>query len=98
MGASACCALPLILASVGVGGAWLAQLRTLERFFPVFVVVALAAFGFAFYRLYLRPAECAPEQACAALETRHRQRIAFWITLVVAKGLVLAPFVYAWLA
>lgn len=98
MGASACCALPLILVSVGVGGTWLAQLRALERFFPVFVAVALAAFGFAFYRLYLRSVQCAPEKACAALETRHHQRIAFWITLVIAKGLILAPFVYAWVA
>lgn len=98
LGASACCALPLILVSVGVGGAWLAQLRALEGFFPVFVILALAAFGFAFYRLYFRPLECTPAKSCSTLETRHRQRIAFWITLVIAKALIVAPFAYAWIA
>jgi len=56
LGASACCVLPLALVSFGLGGAWVAQLRELERFYLIFVTIAVAAFGFAFYRLYLRPA------------------------------------------
>lgn len=87
LGASACCVLPLVLVAVGVGGAWVAQLRELERFYYVFVAIALGAFGFAFYRLYLRPAT-----ACALPATCRRQRIAFWATLVTAKALVLSPF------
>ena len=92
LGASTCCVLPLVLVSVGVGGAWVAQLRELERFYYVFVALALGAFGYAFYRLYLRPAPCAPDTACAAPPLRRRQRIAFWTTLVAAKALVLSPF------
>lgn len=93
LGASTCCVLPLVLVTIGVGGAWVAQLRELERFYYVFVALALAAFGYAFYRLYLRPAPpCAPDSACASPATRRRQRIAFWSTLIVAKALVLSPF------
>ena len=92
LGASTCCVLPLVLVSVGVGGAWVAQLRELERFYYVFVAIALGAFGYAFYRLYLRPVPCAPDTACAAPQVRRRQRIAFWATLVAAKALVLSPF------
>ena len=92
LGASTCCVLPLVLVSVGVGGAWVAQLRELERFYYVFVAIALGAFGYAFYRLYLRPVPCAPDTACAAPQVRRRQRIAFWTTLVAAKALVLSPF------
>jgi mercuric ion transport protein len=92
LGASTCCVLPLVLVSVGVGGAWVAQLRELERFYYVFLAIALAAFGFAFYRLYLKPAPCAPDTACATPQVRTRQRIAFWATLVTAKLLVLSPF------
>jgi len=93
LGASTCCVLPLVLVTVGVGGAWVAQLRELERFYYVFVAIALGAFGFAFYRLYLRPATaCARDTACALPATRRRQRIAFWTTLVAAKALVLSPF------
>ncbi len=92
LGASTCCVLPLVLVSVGVGGAWVAQLRELERFYYVFVALAIGAFGYAFYRLYLRPASCAPDTACASPQVRRRQRIAFWATLVTAKALVLSPF------
>lgn len=97
LGASTCCVLPLALVWAGVGGAWIAQLRSLERFQWVFIVLALAAFGYAFYRLYLRPAQaCAPEAACAAPATRQNQRIAFWATLVAAKALILFPIAYGY--
>ena len=98
LGASTCCVLPLFAVSVGLGGAWIAQLRELERFFPVFVGLAVAAFAYAFYRLYLRPAPCGPEAACAPPSQRRRQRIAFWSTLVSAKALILFPFAYGYLA
>ena len=92
LGASTCCVLPLVLVSVGIGGAWVAQLRELERFYYVFMALAIAAFGYAFYRLYLRPAPCAADAACAAPPVRRRQHIAFWATLIAAKLLVLSPF------
>ena len=81
-----------------MGGAWVAQLRALEHFQWVFIAFALAAFGYAFYRLYVRPAPCAPDAACATPATRRRQRIAFWTTLVAAKALILSPIVYGYVA
>jgi mercuric ion transport protein len=99
LGASTCCVLPLALVSAGVGGAWIAQLRALERFQWVFIALAVAAFGYAFYRLYLTPAPCAPDApdiACATPVTRRRQRIAFWVTLVAAKAVVLFPIGYGY--
>jgi len=54
--ASACCALPALLVALGVGGAWLARFRALERFFPVFVAIAMAGFGFGLYRIARRSA------------------------------------------
>lgn len=83
-----------MLVAAGVGGAWVAQLRALERFYPVFVIVALGAFAFGFYRLYIRPAPCDARAACAVAATRKRQRIAFWTALVFAKLLILSPFLY----
>ena len=95
LGASTCCVLPLALVSAGLGGAWVAQLRALERFAPVFIAIAVLAFAYAFYRLYLMPAACAPAAACGTVTNRRRQRIAFWATLVTAKALILFPIVYA---
>jgi mercuric ion transport protein len=98
LGASTCCVLPLVLVSAGLGGAWVAQLRALERFQWVFIGLAAAAFGYAFYRLYLRPTPCGPDGACAPPASRRGQRIAFWATLVAAKAIILSPMVYAYVA
>lgn len=100
IGASTCCVLPLALVSVGLGGAWVSQLRALERFAPVFMALAAAAFAYAFYRLYLRPAPCATTAGaeCAAPAGRRGQRIAFWTTLVAAKALIFFPVIHASLA
>ena len=100
LGASTCCMLPLALVSAGLGGAWVAQLRSLERFYPVFVSLAIAAFCYAFYRLYLKRARCATdaETGCAVPVSRRGQRIAFWATLVAAKTLILFPIAYGYFA
>jgi mercuric ion transport protein len=98
LGASTCCVLPLVAVSVGLGGTWIAQLRELERLFPLFLGIAIVAFGYAFYRLYLRPVDCVPDNACATPAQRRRQRIAFWATLISAKALIAFPFVYAYYA
>ena len=92
IGASACCVGPLVLVALGLGGAWASGLRALEPLYPVFLALALGAFGFAFWRLYVAPRRCAPATACAAAPVLKRQRIAFWVALVVAKAILLFPF------
>lgn len=96
LGASTCCVLPLALVSAGVGGAWISRLRALEQFQWVFIALAAAAFAYAFYRLYLKPAPCAPDSECVSPASRRNQRIAFWATLVVAKALILFPIAYGY--
>ena len=91
IGASACCAGPLVLVALGLGGAWVSGLRALEPLYPVFIAFALGAFGFAFWRLYVTPRRCAPEVACASPKVLRRQRIAFWLTLIFAKAMILFP-------
>ena len=92
IGASACCVGPLVLVALGLGGAWVSGLRALEPLFPVFIAIAISAFGFAFWRLYITPRRCDPATACASPRVLRRQRIAFWITLVFAKATILFPF------
>jgi mercuric ion transport protein len=96
LGASTCCVLPLALVSAGMGGAWIARLRALEQLQWVFIALAVGAFGYAFYRLYVRPAPCGPDTACATPSTRRNQRIAFWATLIAAKALILFPIGYGY--
>lgn len=94
IGASACCAGPLVLVLLGVGGAWGSRLVALEPYQPYFIAAAIAFFGLSFYRLYMRPARCAPGDACAVPDTRRRQKALFWVVCIVAAALMSTP-VYA---
>ena len=91
LGASACCAGPLLLVVLGVGGAWGSQLAALEAYQPWFVAATLAFLGYAFHRLYRRPAECAPDDACAVPATRMRQKALFWVVSAFALALLALP-------
>lgn len=91
IGASACCAGPLLLVVLGIGGAWGSRLVALEAYQPFFLAAALAFFGFAFYRLYRKQDECAPGETCAAPVVRRRQRVTFWVVAVIAAALMAFP-------
>jgi mercuric ion transport protein len=95
IGASVCCVGPLLLLSLGIGGAWISRLTALEPIRPVFIVLAFVFLGLAFWRLYLAPQVCAPEapgENCVADRTRRAQRIAFWIVLPAMIALMAAPW------
>ena len=91
VGASACCAGPLVLVLLGFGGGLGSRLVALERYQPYFIAATLAFLGFAFYRLYVQPARCAPGDACAIPATRKRQKAIFWVVSVLAVGLMSSP-------
>lgn len=90
--ASACCLGPLLLVSVGLGGAWISNLTLLEPFRPIFIGVALMAMFFAYRRIYRPAAACKPGEVCALPETRRTYQILFWI--VSALVLVALGFPY----
>lgn len=91
LGASACCAGPLLLVVLGMGGAWGSQLTAMEAYQPWFIAATVAFLGYAFYRLYLKPAQCAPGDACAVPATRSRQKALFWVVSALAVALVALP-------
>lgn len=63
--ASACCLGPLVLVSLGLGGAWIGNLTAPEPLRPVFVGAALAALFFAYRRIFRPAAECKSGAVCA---------------------------------
>ena len=93
MGASLCCVAPLLFVSLGLGGAWLANLTVLEPVRPLFIILTLAFVGFAFYQLYLNPKECNPGMACANEETQGKQRIIYWLVTLPLLGLLAFPWI-----
>jgi mercuric ion transport protein len=94
IGASLCCVAPLLFVSLGLGGAWLANLTVLEPVRPLFIFLTLAFIGFAFYKLYLNPEECKPGKACANEETQGKQRIIYWLVTIPLLGLL----AFSWIA
>ena len=91
IGATACCFGPLLLVTLGLGGAWVSSLRALEPYQPAFALLTLAFIGFAFYRLYIQPRRCAPDEACALPAVLKRQRIIFWLVVVVVAAMFAFP-------
>ncbi len=96
--AGACCVAPLVLVSMGLGGAWLANFQLLEPYRPVFIGIALAALGFAGWRIYRPAAECKPGEVCAVPQIRRGYRIGFWIVAALLLAMLglpyTAPFFY----
>ncbi len=84
--ASTCCLGPLVLVSVGLGGAWLTTLTALEPFRPWFLAAALLALGFAGWRIYRPAATCAPGEVCAVPQTKRTYKVLFWLAAVMVLG------------
>jgi mercuric ion transport protein len=93
VGASLCCVGPLVLLTLGIGGAWIANLTALEPMRPWFIAATLLFLGFAFRRLYLQPQVCEPGALCADPVVLKRQRMIFWIIAVALLVLLAVPLV-----
>jgi len=92
--ASTCCLGPLLLVTLGISGAWIANLARLLPYRPFFIFVALVALFFAWKSIY-RPAQaCRPGEVCALPRTRDLYKFLFWISC----GLTLLALVYPYLA
>jgi mercuric ion transport protein len=98
VGASACCVAPLVLVTLGIGGAWVAGLGRLEPMRPVFVLATLVLLAMAWRKLYRPPTACEPGKPCAGPATQRRQRLVFWLVsptlLLLLAFPSLAPLFY----
>lgn len=94
IGASVCCVGPLVLLTLGIGGAWIANLTALEPMRPWLIAATLLFLGLAFRRLYLQPKVCEPGASCAEPIVLKRQRLIFWLVALALIALLSVP----WLA
>jgi mercuric ion transport protein len=91
-GASVCCVGPLVLLTLGIGGAWVANLTALEPLRPWFIAATLLFLGLAFLRLYARPQVCEPGTVCAEPLALKRQRLIFWVVALALVALLSVPW------
>ncbi|MBI5277044.1 MAG: mercury transporter MerT [Burkholderiales bacterium] len=92
IGASVCCVGPLVLLTLGIGGAWVANLTSLEPVRPWLIAATLLFLGLAFRRLYLQPQVCEPGAVCAEPIVHKRQRLLFWFVAPTLLALLAVPW------
>jgi mercuric ion transport protein len=94
-GASACCILPLVLLTLGIGGAWMSNLTAMQPYSPYLSGLTLLILAWIFYTLYVKKSDCneqANEQVCRTPDSLKRQRRSFWIISFVLCTMLAFPY------
>ncbi len=95
--ASSCCIVPLMLFSLGIGGAWLGNLTALAPYQPIFVVVTLGCLAAGFWMVYRKPRAAVAAYAngsyCAPPASRRIVKIALWSATVLIAAAMAFPYV-----
>lgn len=90
--ASACCILPFILITLGLGGAWLASLHALYPYRWLFIGAAAVALFYAWGRLYRPQTDCGEGEVCAVPTVRRAYRVLFWVIAGLVALSAIAPY------
>ena len=95
LAASSCCIVPLILFSLGIGGAWIGNLTALAPYKPIFVAGTAGLLGYGFYLVYWKPRRaCADGAACSRPIPSRLVQLVLWM----ATALVIAAFAFDYVA
>jgi len=92
IGASACCIGPLLLLSLGIGGAWMSNLTAMEPYSPYLTAITLILLVVVFRKLYLLPQSCKEGSDCAIPKVIKNQRLIFWVVSVILIAMVTFPY------
>jgi mercuric ion transport protein len=94
LASSSCCIVPLVLFSLGLGGAWIGNLTALAPYQPIFVAITLVFLGTGFYLVYLRPKRaCAEGKACARPLPSRIVRTSLWLATVLVATALAFPYI-----
>ena len=92
--AASCCILPLVLFSVGAGGAWIGNMAALMPYQPIFAAVTIGFLGYGYWLVYRAPkAVSADGAACARPMSGKLVRVALWSATVLVAAALAFPYV-----
>ena len=94
LAASICCIGPMLLLSLGLGGAWIGSFILIEPYRPIFIVLTLLFLGLAFHRVYIASQACPARPVYGDPRLLRHWRLGFWIAAIIAFALIAVP----WLA
>lgn len=90
--AGLCCTAPLVLISMGIGGAWISQLAELAPFRPLFIALAILSFAWAGWQLYRPFKYCRPAAVCSEPRAHRHRQVLFWLSAILAIALITSPW------
>jgi mercuric ion transport protein len=97
LAATSCCILPLVLFSLGISGAWIANFTALAPYKPYFAAGTLVLLGYGYYLVYVKPRRACADDSCAQPLPNRLVKSSLWIaTLLVVAALAfdyVAPLV-----
>ncbi len=92
--ASSCCILPLVLFSLGIGGAWIGNLTALAPYQPIFVAVTLGFLGYGYWLAYRKPkVVCADGSACVRPLPNRIVKLALWFATALVAAALAFPYI-----
>jgi mercuric ion transport protein len=87
--ASSCCVAPLVLFSLGISGAWIANLTALAPYQPYFITATLASLGYGYFLVYRRSrVPCTDGAACSRPLPSHIVMVSLVLATLAAAGAV----------
>jgi len=96
--ASSCCILPLVLFSLGIGGAWVGNLTALYPYKPYFVTITLLFLAGGFYMAYRTPKlVCEPGAYCATPKSERVLKISLSSATLLIMAALAFPYVVPYL-
>jgi mercuric ion transport protein len=95
---ASCCLLPLVLAALGVGGAWVGGLKSFVPYKPIFVIVAAGLLAYGFYVVsWRRNKACVAGAACTSCRPGRAARVGLWVATILAASSVLFDYLEPYL-
>ena len=91
--ATSCCIVPLVLFTLGIGGAWIGDLTALAPYQPIFIAATLIFLGTGYYLVYRRRgAACADGKCRARLLPRRGVKLALWAATALVASAIAFPY------
>lgn len=93
LAASSCCILPLVLFSLGISGAWIANFTALAPYKPYFAAGTIALLGYGYYLVYVKPKQACADGSCARPLPNRLVKSSLWIATVLVVVAVAFDFI-----